>query len=179
MALYGTDHEIWKPACGYEGYYEVSSLGRIKSLPRNGTISSSKILKEHLVNGYNCPMLQKNGVKKFEKVHRLVAKAFIPNPYNLPVVNHKDGNRSNNAVENLEWCTYSENSQHGLWVLGKNLRAVEQRSKDGALIKVWRSIKEAADELGLDRPSITNCCIGRDGRKTVGGYRFNYVKGEK
>ena len=111
--------EIWRPIEGYEGLYEISSYGRVKSLERyrsnNGGI---QLLKERIMNpldynGYKNVLLWKNGSKKKEYVHRLVAKAFIPNPDNLKEVNHKDENPSNNMVENLEWCNHRYNMNYG------------------------------------------------------------------
>ena len=111
--------EIWKPIEGYEGLYEISSYGRVKSLERyrsnNGGI---QLLKERIMNpldynGYKNVLLWKNGSKKKEYVHRLVAKAFLPNPDNLKEVNHKDENPSNNMVENLEWCDHRYNMNYG------------------------------------------------------------------
>ena len=113
--------EIWKDIQGYEGLYQISNLGRIKSLERMIITSnnitkkiSEKILKPCLrKNGYYSIVLQKNNKSKYYTIHRLVAKEFIPNPNNLPQVNHKDGNKLNNNINNLEWCTNSDNTQHG------------------------------------------------------------------
>lgn len=108
--------EIWKDIQGYEGLYQVSNLGRVKSLARldtRGQRVSEKILKlgKHRA-GYFRVNLYKNGKMKQYLVHRLVALAFIPNPENKEQVNHIDGNKQNNVIENLEWCTHSENIQH-------------------------------------------------------------------
>lgn len=114
--------EIWKPINGYEGLYEVSNLGNIKTLERiylsgNGKKAINKV-KEKLIktynngHGYSYVSLRKNGIKTAISVHRIVAKEFIPNINNLKCVNHKNGIKNDNRVENLEWCTYKENSEH-------------------------------------------------------------------
>lgn len=114
--------EIWKPVLGYEGYYEVSSFGRVKSLPRishlpgnSGTyIKKEKFMKIHKDRryGYKQLELHTNSKGKTWKIHRLVGLAFIPNPLNLPQLNHIDGDKTNNRVENLEWCDNSYNQIH-------------------------------------------------------------------
>lgn len=100
--------EIWKPVVGYEGLYEVSNLGRVRSIRRNKILN---LKKER--DGYIRISLCSNGVEKMYQVHRLVAKAFIPNPDNLPQINHKDEVKSNNVVDNLEWCTVAYNNSYG------------------------------------------------------------------
>ena len=114
-------NECWKPIKDYEGIYEVSNYGRVKSLERviynSGTKNGlytihEKIIKQRINkkrHGYCELSLHKNGKEKRFKVHRLVAEAFIPNPNNLPEVNHIDGNKENNHASNLEWCTSKEN----------------------------------------------------------------------
>ena len=117
--------EIWKDIKGYEGYYQVSNLGRIKSLGRyifiirnRGRQTYNQIVKEKILktykssNGYLLVFLKKNNKTKSLFVHRAVATAFIPNIENKPQVNHKDGNKQNNCLDNLEWATHSENMQH-------------------------------------------------------------------
>ena len=108
--------EIWKDIKGYEGQYQVSNLGYIKSSymwTGDKYIKREKILRNVLYkNGYLYVSLSKDGKVKRFKVNRLVAEAFIENPYNLPITNHKDGDKTNNCVSNLEWCTYGENLSH-------------------------------------------------------------------
>lgn len=104
--------EIWKPIKGYEGLYEVSNLGRVKSLKRFYH-TREQILKNKLTeNGYYRTELSKNGKRKLIGTHRIVAQTFIPNDMNKEEVNHKDGNKLNNCVDNLEWCSHSENTIH-------------------------------------------------------------------
>ena len=109
--------EEWRPIKDYEGLYEVSNMGRVKSLKRHDTLGREKEEKIlALANdrlGYKMVSLCKDGKRTMYKVHRLVAIAFIPNPDNLPIINHKDENKSNNNVCNLEWCTYKYNSNYG------------------------------------------------------------------
>lgn len=117
-----TNQEQWKPIQGYEGLYEVSSYGRIKSLPRiikgkgqHYRQHKGRILKPITISAklpYTRVDLCKEGKYAHTSIHRLVAETFIPNPENKPCVNHKDGIKSNNYIDNLEWCTYSENTRH-------------------------------------------------------------------
>lgn len=111
--------EIWKPVIGFEGFYEVSDMGRVRSVDRvierkgKGKAKfTQQIIKPFESNGYLMVTLRKNGVKKNCKVHRLVAEAFIPNADNLPCINHRDANRKNNEKTNLEWCSYLYNNQY-------------------------------------------------------------------
>ena len=165
-------NETWADIEGYEGFYKISTLGRVKSMPRNGTIKQERILKPHIVRGYAQAELRYKGVYKSHKVHRLVAEAFIPNPDKKPEVNHINGIKTDNCLENLEWATSSENQLHSAYILGNHLVPVIQYSKEGKFIREWRSTKEAGATLGIDGPSITNTCKNR--RKTAGGYIWKY-----
>ena len=119
--LLALPYEVWRDIKGYEGLYQVSNLGRVKSLERyvKGIYGLRKVQQKIMsiarirTNGYMQVHLTKNGIAKKYQVHRLVAEAFIPNPNNLPIVNHKDENKINNCVWNLEWCTYSYNLTYG------------------------------------------------------------------
>lgn len=107
------DREEWKDIKGYEGIYQISNMGRVKSLS-NGKYKKEKIRKYRKdKDGYLQLNLHKNNVMTTFKVHRLVAEAFIPNPHNLPQVNHKDEDKTNNRVDNLEWCTVEYNNNYG------------------------------------------------------------------
>jgi hypothetical protein len=110
--------EIWKDIKNYEELYQISNFGRIKRLKNNRTMKE-KILKPYINNGYYKLLLYKKGISKRYSVSRLVSMNFIPNPKNKPQVNHIDGNKLNNKVDNLEWCTISENQKHA-FKLGLN-----------------------------------------------------------
>jgi hypothetical protein len=117
--------------------------------------------------------LCKDGIKRSVLVHRLVAIAFIPNPLNLPKVNHKDENKSNPLAENLEWCTQQYNATYGNGPKVKNSKVV-QYNLDGRIIKEWESMKDASLATGVKYQSISRCC--RHGRKTAGGYIWKYER---
>lgn len=151
--------EIWKEIEGYEGLYEVSNYGSVKSLNYNKT-RKEKILKPYLnTDGY----LNIDINKKQYKVHRLVAQAFIPNPQNLPQVNHKDEDKTNNHSTNLEWCTaeYNINYSHS-----KQIICIETG-------QTYSSIKDAALQLNLNSSYISNACKGR--YKKAYGYTWRYI----
>lgn len=168
--------EVWKTIPGYEGRYEVSSLGNIKSINFAGH-GKNRILKKCLnADGYEVTTLSKDGVPKFTLVHRLVAQVFVPNPNNLPFINHINENRSDNRAENLEWCTASYNANFGsrnrrmAISLGKR---VEQYTIGGKLVNTYYSASEAARVLGLNPSAIAECCRGGR-RKSVGGFIWRY-----
>lgn len=186
------EKEIWKPVKGYEGLYEISDLGNVKSLSRlsnnrfNSYMTKEKLLKPTIeVWGYKVVRLTKNKNEQDYKVHRLVAEAFIPNPENKPQVNHIDGNKLNNCVDNLEWCTCKENINH-CWNTGnhKKYKGIEHpRSKQilqydlqGNFIKEWDTMTEISKELKIGLSTICFCCQGKF--KTAGGYIFKYSKEE-
>ena len=152
--------EIWKDIEGYEGLYQVSNFGRVKSLEKidfSGHKRKCKILKLALNRyGYVYLILSKNGNKKAYTVHRLVAETFIPNPNKLPFVNHKDENKSNNRVDNLEWCTHEYNINYGT--------CRERMSKKVKCIttnEIFISITEASKKYNLFDGDISRCCQGK------------------
>ena len=164
------DIEIWKPIPSYETLYEISSNGVVKSLKTGAVRRPSN-------NGkYKQVTLTKNGIQKTYKVHRLVAITFIPNPDNLPCVNHKDEHPSNNNVNNLEWCTTKYNCNYGTRIkrMAKNhSKKVASFDKDGNLINVYDSIVDASKDRKCDTSSITKCCKGK--RKICNGLAWKYV----
>ena len=167
--------EEWKPIPGYEGKYEVSSYGRVKSyqLDSNGRILSPG----NSGNGYKIVILCKDKKRKNYMIHRLVAEAFIPNPSKFPQVNHKDENKQNNYVENLEWCNSIYNNRYGtrLQKVAEKLgKSILQLDKQGNIIKEWPSISKASKCLSVSgRSHITDCLKGRC--KTALGYMWKYA----
>lgn len=168
--------EEWKPIVGYEDRYEVSNYGRVRSLP-------VKSRTKYFCGRVLVLMTDKLGYKivnlsrKTYKVHRLVAKAFIDNPNNYICVNHKDEDKSNNKVDNLEWCTHKYNSNYGTRTerIAKSVsKKIVQYSLDGKEIKVWDSITNAAKAFGVKPTTICGCCAGR--QKTSCGYLWGYQK---
>ena len=134
---------IWRDIEGYEGLYQVSNEGRIKSLKRHH-VRNDRILKQSKdKDKYKRVDLRKDNVSAIKRVNRLVAKAFIPNPNNYPVVNHKDENKENNSVDNLEWCSISYNNDYGSRN-GNFCKKGYQYTLDGELIAVYDKIAYAA-----------------------------------
>ena len=167
--------EEWKDILGYEGLYQVSNIGRVRS-NHSGTW---KIMKQSIIKmGYKKILLRKNKERKSFFVHRLVATAFITNPDNLPFINHKDENPSNNNVENLEWCTHLYNMTYG--TCQERARAthlertpsISMYDKEGILKATFNSVVEAEKETGIPHSNIIACCKGR--LKTVKGYVWRY-----
>lgn len=167
--------EIWKQIKDYPNY-EVSNLGRVKSIERyaenNGGLQhlSEKILKiESNIyrRGYCQVHLSKDGKVSTKKVHRLVAEAFIPNPNNLPQVNHKDTNPLNNCVDNLEWCNQQYNNDYSI------SKRVLQYDLKGDLLNSYDSTVKAGEAVGIDPSNICRCCNGKT--KTSKGYVWKYA----
>lgn len=194
------DRETWKPIPEYENLYEISSKGRVKSCKRvikykNGINHSVKehMMQPYLSKGYARVRLCKNNKHKRFFIHTLVAKAFIQNPCNYPIINHKDGNKLNNEIENLEWCTYSHNNREayrlGLktyteknreaFKLAKEAwcKAVWQLDENKNKIKMYVSCYEAERQVGLSRGCIYQAI--RNDNKSGGFYwAFDTIKKE-
>lgn len=170
--------EVWKDIKGYEGLYRISNLGRVMSLMDNHGRKriEPKILKGRLDGlGYKQVSLYKKCVRKFMYVHRLVAMAFIQNPNNYPIINHKDENPLNNVVNNLEWCDFRYNNTYGTRIerVIKNQRVkVIQYALDGSIISEHPSISEAGRKTGISSGHICHACKGL--RHTAGGFIWSY-----
>lgn len=169
--------EIWKDIEGYEGLYQVSNLGNVKRLPKKNTIANKlraeRILVPHIVNKYYYVVLSNRKPKTF-KLSRIVAKAFIPNPENKPQVNHKNGIKTDDRVENLEWNTASENQRHSIDVLGKKFssKPVSQFNLDGIFVKSFDSQNEAANYFGGTPSNISQCISGKS--KSAFGFKWKF-----
>lgn len=178
----GLTMEIWKDVVGFEGLYKVSNQGNIKSLDRQVNVSrgSKRIVKGKQLMPYstqrkNClykgVVLYKDTKKHRKTVHRIVAEAFIPNPHNLPCVNHKDENRFNNAADNLEWCDVKYNNNYGT----RLQRIGDKHKKPVVCVTTGRhfeSIKQASQIMGIERTEIGNMCNGR--KANTKGYKFAF-----
>lgn len=188
--------ELWKDIKNYEGIYQVSNLGRIKTLDKyvNCLYEQKRLIKSREIktfknnSGYYIVSLYQNNKSKKFLVHRLVAEAFIPNLNNKKEVNHIDGNKENNCVDNLEWVTKSENELHASEkgftkkqkeMVAKNnkklkSKKVYQYDLNGNFIKQYSSVSEAARENGFAIGAIANCCRGE--RKKVYNYIWKYTQ---
>lgn len=176
------DVEIWKDIPRYKGLYQASNKGRIRRLRRpiinNGTATTKKgaiIGQSYTSKGYKRVHIHFNGKRKEELVHRLVAEAFIPNPKNFYCINHKDETRTNNAVENLEWCDYKYNNTYGTRIkrsVEKQSVKVLQYTSDGRLVAEYPSINEAGRKTGINAGHICHVCKGI--RPNAGGYVWRY-----
>lgn len=187
--------ELWKDIQGFEGLYQVSNMGNVRSCSwKNMGFPKNLFLKKHN-KGYRHVELVNKGTKKAFLVHRLVAEAFIPNPNGYPFINHIDEDKTNNRVENLEWCTQRQNMrayfnnhpeftwENGGGVYGRHRhkkskygdtnRNVRQLNMDGSFVKLWESAAEIAYENKWKQSSIAECCRGK--RQKAYGYKWEYA----
>ena len=170
--------EIWRDVVGFEGLYEVSNLGNVNRLVKyNGAHKPRKLRMDRY--GYKYVRLWKNGKAKYFTVHRLVAMAFIPNPENLPCINHKDEDRTNNDVNNLEWCTVKYNSNYGgrNEKLSKSMRNHPNKSKPVMCVEtqeVFPSAREVERQTGIRNEQILQCC--KKPNRTARGYHWQFIQ---
>ena len=171
--------EIWKDIPGYEGLYQVSSLGRVKSLVRKGKKQEIILRQSENGWGYLQVRLTKNSISKTYKVHRLVAQAFIPNPQNYRCIDHINTIRTDNRVENLRWVSHKENSANPITkervtsaVIKRVGKIVMQYDIQGNLIKTWDTPAQAAKTLGICDGPIRKCCLGKE--STYKGFIWKY-----
>ena len=175
--------EIWKDIKDYEGHYQVSNWGRIKSIKFGKEI----ILKQNIRRGYYYVCLSKNGIAKNYFIHRLVAEAFLDNPNNYPCVNHKDENKLNNNVENLEWCSVLYNNSYGtrLQKVSEKMRNRKEWSKpidvydlNMNFIETLPSIEECGRKYNVSPGNVRHCCNGgfKDNKKKNGWHKTTRCK---
>lgn len=164
-------NEIWRPIKGFETLYEVSNKGRIRSLC--GRYGNLRIVKlGHGSRGYMNVCLCDHGKQTTRNVHRIVAETFIPNPDNLPCVNHKDEDKTNNDVSNLEWCSYYYNNTYG----DRLTKSAIKRGKPVKCVETgetYASGRAAQRATGIKQGDISNCCNGK--RITAGGFHWEFV----
>lgn len=178
--------EIWKPIKGFESKYEISNLGRLKNIRTNHIL---KMTNQY--GDYFSIILYDETHKKYTRIHRLVAEHFIDNPNNYPCVNHKDMNKQNNCVDNLEWCTYSHNTKDainkgantmsGFNKYNKNkfknkYGKIFQCDRDKNVINIFDSLNEAHNKTGVCTRNILHCINHQEGRTQAGGYIWKSEK---
>lgn len=173
--------EEYKDIKGFEGLYQVSNHGNVRSVDR--TDKNNHFWKGHLMplcdngKGYVIVGLWKDNQQYMKQVHRLVAEAFIPNPENKPCVNHKDENPTNNKVSNLEWCSYEYNNNYGTKpkrISDANSYPTIQKTKEGIIVGEYKSVTEASKQTGIDKGNISKCCKGK--YHSAGGFLWEYKK---
>ena len=162
--------EFWKPVEGFEQFYEVSNLGRVKSL-RSGKVRKPVPNRQ---TGYLALVLVGEGFRRTMSVHRLVATAFCERHDGCDCINHKDENKHNNVADNLEWCTHHYNDTYN----GKDQRCckpVKQLDENFNVIALWSSARKANEETGIEYKNISAVCRGL--RPRAGGYRWRFTNG--
>lgn len=168
------NNEVWKDIKGYEGFYQVSNLGRVKSnynKKDNELTIKKTYVNDHgyeIVNLYN--HISKKGYKC--RVHRLVAEAFNKNEHGYNVVNHIDGNKLNNNSNNLEYCSVSDNVKHAYDIGLRKTKSIIQFDKQNNIIKKWFNATDIEKTLNIWHSNVIKCCLGK--RKTAGGYVWKY-----
>ena len=167
--------EVWKDVVGYEGYYQVSNLGKVKSLS-----VFNRELKPYInKDGYFQVTLYKDKSRTLKRVHRIVAEAFIPNESGLPIINHKDENKLNNNAENLEWCTNQYNINYGSTrtkISQSHMKKLVQISPSGEIVNRFNSVSEARKKLNVGRSTITRWLLHDGKSKKYKNHTFKFVK---
>ena len=173
--------EIWKDVAGFEGFYQISNMGNVRSMERlvsfgkqKRTVPAIERIKRTDKRGYLTVTLSKENKIKNAKIHRLVAEAFVPNPHNLPEVNHKDENKQNNCADNLEWCEHLYNAIYGTKLerqREKKSIPIVQCDLNGNHLREYASAKQAELDLkGKNTGNINKCLKGET--KTAFGYKW-------
>ena len=168
------EREIWKTVEGYENY-QVSNLGNVKCLNFHMTGKEKSLKLQKSKNGYLYVDLFLNSERNHKSVHRLVAETFLENPDNLPCVNHKDEDKTNNRVNNLEWCTHLYNNTYGT----RTEKAAKKLFKPILCIEtgfLFSSMHEASEKTGVYQSGISKCCSGK--QKIAGGFHWKYATAE-
>ena len=180
--------EIWKSAIyisekgeiiNFENFYEVSNLGNIRSIPRNGTVKKKRLIKQYIIKDhYHRVCLQMKGIEIKVFVHRLVLSTFKPNLYfSNAVVNHIDENPDNNCLNNLEWVTQKQNVNHGTGIerrTANKKKPIEQYDLNGNYLNTFPSAVDVEKQLNIHRSAICSCCKGKF--KTAGGFIWKYKR---
>lgn len=182
--------KLWNPIPAYEALYEVSNEGEVRSIAYLSS-RTNRIIPRHAPrmlrqetshDGYKRVVLSSNGIHRHFSVHRLVAMAFVPNPYKMPQINHIDENPANNRADNLEWCSGKQNCNHGGHCQRIAIRqtnnpsrsiSVNQFDRDGKFMKQYPSTREAERQTGIACEQISRCCKGKN--LHAGGYRWKYA----
>lgn len=172
--------EIWKTIEDYPNYM-ISNMGNVKAIKWHRGNKEKEIKLYTTYKGYLRVRLSKNGKAKQFQIHRLVAQAFIPNPENKPYIDHINTDRTDNRVENLRWVTNKENcnnpiskNNYSIGNKGKTAVSILQFTKDGNFVRKWDSMSDAKQELGI-KSSLSGYCGNKYGRKSVGGYIWQYA----
>ena len=165
------ESEVWKPVVGYEGLYEVSNIGRVRSINYHKSGKAKVMSPSFNTWGYLIVDLRKNNKRHSYAVHRLVAFAFIPNPDNFPEINHKNEIKTDNNVENLEWCTRKYNINYGT-AIKRRSKPIVQLDNNGNVVGKWESGLSASRYYKICKSNIYNCLHGK--QKTSKGFVWKY-----
>lgn len=193
LSLEDLPGEVWKPVVGYENEYRISNYGRLYTNARNG-LSCGKMVSVSYCGRYGRVGLRKNGKRISYSLHRLVANTFIPNSNNLPQIDHINNNREDNRVCNLRWVTAKENRNNPITVdmhhaamkklrINEKCKKIAQKTKEGVLVKIYNSIRDAQRQTGINKSNIAAAAKGKSrwvtnhwaNVHTAGGYLWNFI----